>query len=81
MTSIPRMTKLALAAALALAAGPAAAEDVYATFDTTAGKIGVKLLPGEAPSISMPRWRKSGVSLSPTFRAAMLGLWLSLPWA
>jgi peptidylprolyl isomerase/peptidyl-prolyl cis-trans isomerase A (cyclophilin A) len=43
------MTKLALAAALALAAGPAAAEDVYATFDTTAGKIGVKLLPGEAP--------------------------------
>ena len=49
MTSIPRMTKLALAVALALAAAPAAAEDVYATFDTTAGKIGVKLLPGEAP--------------------------------
>ena len=43
------MTKLALAAALALAATPAAAEDVYATFDTTVGKIGVKLLPGEAP--------------------------------
>jgi len=43
------MTKLALAAALALATAPAAAEDVYATFDTTAGKIGVKLLPGEAP--------------------------------
>jgi peptidyl-prolyl cis-trans isomerase A (cyclophilin A) len=43
------MTKLALAAALALAATPSAAEDVYATFDTTVGKIGVKLLPGEAP--------------------------------
>jgi peptidyl-prolyl cis-trans isomerase A (cyclophilin A) len=43
------MTKLALAAALALAATPAAAEDVYATFDTSVGKIGVKLLPGEAP--------------------------------
>jgi peptidylprolyl isomerase/peptidyl-prolyl cis-trans isomerase A (cyclophilin A) len=43
------MTKLAIAAALALAATPAVAEDLYATFDTTAGKIGVKLLPGEAP--------------------------------
>ena len=43
------MTKLALAAALALVAAPAAAEDVYATFDTSMGKIGVKLLPGEAP--------------------------------
>ena len=44
------MTKLALAAALALVAAPAlAADDLYATFDTSAGKIGVKLLPGEAP--------------------------------
>jgi len=43
------MTKLALAVALALVAAPAAAEDLYATFDTSAGKIGVKLLPGEAP--------------------------------
>jgi peptidylprolyl isomerase/peptidyl-prolyl cis-trans isomerase A (cyclophilin A) len=43
------MTKLALCAAVALAASPAFAEDVYATFDTSAGKIGVKLLPGEAP--------------------------------
>jgi peptidylprolyl isomerase/peptidyl-prolyl cis-trans isomerase A (cyclophilin A) len=43
------MTKLALAVALALAAAPAAADDLYATFDTSAGKIGVKLLPGEAP--------------------------------
>jgi peptidyl-prolyl cis-trans isomerase A (cyclophilin A) len=43
------MTKLALCAAVALAAAPALAEDVYATFDTSAGKIGVKLLPGEAP--------------------------------
>jgi peptidylprolyl isomerase/peptidyl-prolyl cis-trans isomerase A (cyclophilin A) len=43
------MTKLALVAALALAAGPAQAQDLYATFDTSMGKIGVKLLPGEAP--------------------------------
>jgi len=43
------MTKLALVAALALAAGPAQAEDLYATFDTSMGKIGVKLLPAEAP--------------------------------
>ncbi len=43
------MTKLALALALALAAAPAAADDLYATFDTSAGKIGVRLLPGEAP--------------------------------
>jgi len=43
------MTKLALCAAVALAATPALADDVYATFDTSAGKIGVKLLPGEAP--------------------------------
>jgi peptidyl-prolyl cis-trans isomerase A (cyclophilin A) len=50
VTSIPRMTKLALAAALALVAAPVAAEDLYATFETTAGKIGVKLLPGEAPN-------------------------------
>jgi peptidylprolyl isomerase/peptidyl-prolyl cis-trans isomerase A (cyclophilin A) len=43
------MTKLALAAAAALAASPALADDLYATFETSAGKIGVKLLPGEAP--------------------------------
>ncbi|MGA8893099.1 MAG: peptidylprolyl isomerase [Anaeromyxobacteraceae bacterium] len=43
------MTKLALVAALALAAGPADAQDLYATFDTSMGKIGVKLLPAEAP--------------------------------
>ena len=43
------MTKLALVAALALAAGPAEAQDLYATFDTSMGKIGVKLLPAEAP--------------------------------
>ena len=47
---MPRMRKLALAAILALAARPAVSEDVYATFVTTAGKIGVKLLPGEAPN-------------------------------
>src|SRR5512137_2509554 len=43
------MTKIALVAAAALFALPALAEDLYATFDTSAGKIGVKLLPGEAP--------------------------------
>jgi peptidyl-prolyl cis-trans isomerase A (cyclophilin A) len=43
------MTKLALCAALALGAAPAAAQDLYATFETTAGKIGAKLLPAEAP--------------------------------
>jgi peptidyl-prolyl cis-trans isomerase A (cyclophilin A) len=43
------MTKLALAAALALSAAPASAQTQYVTFDTSAGKIGVKLLPGEAP--------------------------------
>ncbi len=44
------MTKLAIAAALALGAAPAlAADPVYATFDTSLGKIGVKLLPDEAP--------------------------------
>jgi peptidyl-prolyl cis-trans isomerase A (cyclophilin A) len=43
------MTKLALCAAVALAAAPASAQDLYATFDTSAGKIGVKLLPAEAP--------------------------------
>ncbi len=43
------MTKLALVAALALVAGNAQAQDLYATFDTSMGKIGVKLLPGEAP--------------------------------
>jgi peptidylprolyl isomerase/peptidyl-prolyl cis-trans isomerase A (cyclophilin A) len=37
------------AAAVLLAAAPAAAEDLYATFDTSMGKIGVKLLPSEAP--------------------------------
>ena len=34
---------------LALAASPAAAEELYATFNTSVGKIGVKLPPGEAP--------------------------------
>ncbi|HVP69353.1 MAG TPA: peptidylprolyl isomerase [Anaeromyxobacteraceae bacterium] len=45
---MPRMTRLAIAATLALAAAPAAADE-YATFVTSAGKIGVKLLPKEAP--------------------------------
>ena len=44
------MTKLAIACALALLAGTAVAEDLYATFETSQGKIGVKLLPGEAPN-------------------------------
>lgn len=44
------MTKLALAAALALAASAASAQDQYVTFETSMGKIGVKLLPGEAPN-------------------------------
>ncbi len=44
------MTKLALAAALALAVSAASAQDQYATFETSMGKIGVKLLPGEAPN-------------------------------
>jgi peptidyl-prolyl cis-trans isomerase A (cyclophilin A) len=44
------MTKIALAAALALAASVATAEDQYATFETSMGKIGVKLLPAEAPN-------------------------------
>ncbi len=40
----------ALAAPLARAADkPAAGKDVYAVFETSRGKIGVKLLPGEAP--------------------------------
>jgi peptidylprolyl isomerase/peptidyl-prolyl cis-trans isomerase A (cyclophilin A) len=43
------MTKLSLCVALALASAPASAEDVYATFETSVGKIGVRLLPGEAP--------------------------------
>jgi len=47
---MPRMRNLALATILVLAARSAAAEDVYATFVTSAGKIGVKLLPGEAPN-------------------------------
>jgi peptidylprolyl isomerase/peptidyl-prolyl cis-trans isomerase A (cyclophilin A) len=53
---MPRMKTIAsgalaaLAVASLLAAPPAhAAEDLYATFVTSAGKIGVKLLPGEAP--------------------------------
>ncbi len=46
---MPRMRKLALAAIVALAGGPAVADDLYATFVTSAGKIGVKLLPAEAP--------------------------------
>ncbi len=45
---MPRMKPLA-AALLALAAPAALAEDLYATFETSAGKIGVKLLPAEAP--------------------------------
>ncbi len=44
------MTKLALAAALALSASVASAQDQFATFETSMGKIGVKLLPGEAPN-------------------------------
>jgi peptidylprolyl isomerase/peptidyl-prolyl cis-trans isomerase A (cyclophilin A) len=43
-----RTLPIAAAAAL-LAAAPAVAEDLYATFDTSMGKIGVKLLPSEAP--------------------------------
>ena len=46
---MPRMRNLAVAAIVALAAGPAAAEDLYATFVTSAGKIGVKLLSADAP--------------------------------
>jgi hypothetical protein len=45
---MPRMRTLAIAA-LALLAHPALAEDLYATFETSAGKIGVKLLSAEAP--------------------------------
>jgi len=45
---MPRMRTLAIAA-LALLARPALAEDLYATFETSAGKIGVKLLSAEAP--------------------------------
>jgi peptidylprolyl isomerase/peptidyl-prolyl cis-trans isomerase A (cyclophilin A) len=46
----PRMLAATLALALAAAAGPArAAEPLYVTFETSMGKIGVKLLPGEAP--------------------------------
>jgi peptidyl-prolyl cis-trans isomerase A (cyclophilin A) len=43
-----RTLPIAAAAALVLAT-PAVAEDLYATFETSAGKIGVKLLPAEAP--------------------------------
>lgn len=48
---MPRMRTLAIAtaAAHALLARPALAEDLYATFETSAGRIGVKLLSGEAP--------------------------------
>jgi peptidyl-prolyl cis-trans isomerase A (cyclophilin A) len=45
---MPRMNTLIALASLLLAA-PAPAEDLYATFETSMGKIGVKLLPGEAP--------------------------------
>ncbi len=45
---MPRMKTLA-AVALSLLAQAAAAEELYATFETSAGKIGVRLLPGEAP--------------------------------
>jgi peptidylprolyl isomerase/peptidyl-prolyl cis-trans isomerase A (cyclophilin A) len=44
------MTKLALGAALALAASAASAADLYATFETSVGKIGVRLLPADAPN-------------------------------
>ncbi len=44
-----RTLPIAAAAAALLAAAPAVAEDLYATFDTSMGKIGVKLLPSEAP--------------------------------
>ena len=44
---MPRMKTLA--AALLLLAQTAAAEELYATFETSAGKIGVRLLPGDAP--------------------------------
>ena len=54
MTSMPRMTRLRMPATLlaaAVAATPAlAADTLYATFETSMGKIGVKLLPGEAPN-------------------------------
>jgi len=56
VTSIPSMTTppmlaTMLVATLALAARPARGADaLYATFATSAGKIGVKLLPGEAPN-------------------------------
>lgn len=45
---MPRMRTLAVAA-LAFLARPALAEDLYATFETSAGKIGVKLLAAQAP--------------------------------
>jgi peptidyl-prolyl cis-trans isomerase A (cyclophilin A) len=45
---MPRMRTLAIAA-LALLARPALAEDLYATFETSAGKIGVKLYADKAP--------------------------------
>ncbi len=45
---MPRMRTLAIAA-LALLARPALAEDLFATFETSDGKIGVRLLATEAP--------------------------------
>jgi len=47
---MPRMRNLALALIVTCATGNAAAADVYATFVTSKGKIGVKLLPAEAPN-------------------------------
>jgi peptidylprolyl isomerase/peptidyl-prolyl cis-trans isomerase A (cyclophilin A) len=45
---MPRMKTLA-AVALSVFAQASAAEELYATFETSAGKIGVRLLPDEAP--------------------------------
>jgi peptidyl-prolyl cis-trans isomerase A (cyclophilin A) len=45
---MPRMKTLVALAAL-LSAVPALAEDLYASFHTSIGKIGLKLLPKEAP--------------------------------
>ncbi len=47
---MPRMKPIARVALLLLLARPALAEEtLYATFQTSAGRIGVKLLSGEAP--------------------------------
>ena len=45
---MPRMKTTAIAV-LALLAAPALADDLYATFETSAGKIGVRLLSADAP--------------------------------